>query len=471
MKEKYHIVILLLLLVLSAGLRLYQLGDVSLWFDETLTASKTLIPFNRIIDTMAETGEENPPGYFFLINIWSRLFGKSGFSLRFPSLIFSLLGVFTIYYLGKNLFSPKVGLMAALLLSISPYNINYAQEARMYSLVWSLGLGSFYFFYRWIRDGSTRALVFAILVNLLAFCISYSQVLIIITQNIIFLIIFNRKLVKRWLVSQIILLALISPLIFLLLEQSANRSVGGWIYLSDNFRVLFRGTLSYMSGDLSGRGSLAVWGTYLILIAIGGFSFADHRLRLKPTREDYFLWLWGIIPITIGLGINLFFYPFLSPLTIRYIGFIQFPFFLAASRGISRLRPGIGLAMLLLLAGVTVSKYLIPYYRDDIRIGKEDWRGLIAHLEETADDTSLLVLTPGTFLPYRYYGTGKISSIQFQAKDGEPAIGPGHEKVTVIYRNWKQRNRLKVLVGYSSVEHFSSGNIGFYRFESSPVIE
>jgi len=174
----------------------------------------------------------------------------------------------------------------------------------------------------------------------------------------------------------------------------------------------------------------------------------------------------GYIPITIGLGINLFCYPFLSPLTIRYIGFIQFPFLLAASRGISRLRPGIGLVVLLLLVGATVFNYLIPYYRDDIRIGKEDWRRLISHLEETVVGDTLVVINPGTFLPYRYYSTGVITNIQSQGKDGEPEIGPGHEKVTVIYRNWKQRKRLKVLAGYSLVEHFSSGNIGFYRFES-----
>ena len=89
-----------------------------------------------------------PPLYYILMHLWVNIFGVSEISLRFPSLIFSVLSIFFIFKLTKALYDEEVGLISALLLSVSPYSINYAHDAKMYSMLWFLGILSFYYFYK-----------------------------------------------------------------------------------------------------------------------------------------------------------------------------------------------------------------------------------------------------------------------------------------------------------------------------------
>ncbi|MEA1928907.1 MAG: glycosyltransferase family 39 protein, partial [Candidatus Auribacterota bacterium] len=392
MKEKRNILILFFLLVLAASLRIYHLGHASLWLDE--------------LATVYGLDAGNPPAYIYLLQGWIKIVGNGEAMVRLPSVILSLLMIPLLYLFGKKLFSAEAGLIAAVLLTISPYNINYAQEVRMYSLVWLLGLISFYFFHQFLKKRSNLPLIICLIANILSIYISYSGFFFIISENIIFLIFYNRSRLKSWISAQLLSIVLLIPLFPLFIEKASHRGGVDWIYLSTKYRDLFRGILCYLGGDLSGVGSPLVYIPFLLLIGIGYFTFQRRSLRLSISPEDIYLWSWFFLPILLGLTISLFFFPFLTPLTIRYIGFVQFPFFLAAGYGISRIRPVQATIILLLLIGLTTFNYLIPYYRDDIRIGREDWRGLIAHLEETVNHDSPVWMMPGTLLPYRYYGTG-----------------------------------------------------------------
>ncbi|MEO1621944.1 MAG: glycosyltransferase family 39 protein, partial [Cyanobacteria bacterium J06632_3] len=90
---------------------------------------------------------EHAPLYFVLARFWAALFGTSVVAMRSLPVIFSLLGLPAIYFLGRSLFASDgpasvqasrrgllVGQIAVGLLAISPFFIAYAQEARPYSL-------------------------------------------------------------------------------------------------------------------------------------------------------------------------------------------------------------------------------------------------------------------------------------------------------------------------------------------------
>ncbi|MGC8782587.1 MAG: glycosyltransferase family 39 protein, partial [Anaerolineae bacterium] len=62
-------------------------------------------------------------------------------SLRLLSVIFGVLAIPAIYAAGRRIFGPRVGLVAAGLLAISPLHIYYSQEIRMYGLVALLSSG------------------------------------------------------------------------------------------------------------------------------------------------------------------------------------------------------------------------------------------------------------------------------------------------------------------------------------------
>ncbi|MGJ3254549.1 MAG: glycosyltransferase family 39 protein [Elainellaceae cyanobacterium] len=81
---------------------------------------------------------EHAPLYFILARLWVQLFGSSVVAIRSLSVICSLMALPCFYWLAVELFkSPLVGWMAIGLLSVSPFFVAYAQEARPYSL-WSV---------------------------------------------------------------------------------------------------------------------------------------------------------------------------------------------------------------------------------------------------------------------------------------------------------------------------------------------
>ncbi|PWZ67890.1 glycosyltransferase family 39 protein, partial [Staphylococcus pseudintermedius] len=69
------------------------------------------------------------PLYYILLRVWMQ-FGTSDAWLRGLSVLFGLGSVFLTYQLGRRLAGEKTGLLAALLLALSPLFINHAQEVR-----------------------------------------------------------------------------------------------------------------------------------------------------------------------------------------------------------------------------------------------------------------------------------------------------------------------------------------------------
>lgn len=452
MKKKFFILVLfLLLLALAAALRIYHLGHASLWLDE--------------IATVYGQDIVNPPAYLLMIKNWIKFFGRGETTIRFPSVIFSLLSVPLLFIFGKKLFSLRTGLVAALLLAISPYNINYAQEARMYSLLGLLCLISFYSFYRFLRENSWLFLAGCLLANTFSIYVSYSGVFFVFTESIILIFSFKKKQLKAWIISQLILLVLISPILSLFLNKISDPVGIKWISLAFDHRDLFRGIFSYLAGDLTGRGTPLVYLPFIFLIGLGYFRFRDGKPRWDFSREDLFLGVWFVAPIMIGLVINYFLLPFLTPITIRYIAFIQFPFFLAVGRGLERLRLPFIWGIIICLLLLTGNQYLSPYYRKDIRVRTENWRGLIGQMEASADEEDLLVLLRGTGLPYRYYGTGKIKEVQYSRDLEGWSLRPGYDDVFILYRLWQHRIRFQTLAGYRLTGHFRDGPIGFFHFQ------
>ncbi|NEO09175.1 MAG: hypothetical protein F6K49_11530 [Moorea sp. SIO3I6] len=123
-----------LILLVATGLYLYQLGTESLWYDELFSINKTQSGISLPPKNLTR------PFYFMILYIWMQ-FSTSTVWLRGLSVIFGLGSVFLIYLLGRRLAGKPVGLIAALLLTLSPLFINHAQEVRMYTLIPFLSLG------------------------------------------------------------------------------------------------------------------------------------------------------------------------------------------------------------------------------------------------------------------------------------------------------------------------------------------
>lgn len=83
---------------------------------------------------------EHAPLYFLLTRVWVELWGNSISIMRSFSVYTSLLIFPCLYWLCQELFSkPLVSWIAVMLMSVSPFYVAYAQEARPYSL-WTVAI-------------------------------------------------------------------------------------------------------------------------------------------------------------------------------------------------------------------------------------------------------------------------------------------------------------------------------------------
>lgn len=121
-------------LMLATALRVYGLTRQSAWADEitTLFIADPSHSFGRFWDlVLADT---HPPLFYLLMRWWSAAFGQSDLAARVPSLIFGVATVGAAAVAFKGLpFRSRMALL--LLLAASPGAIEYAQEARSYSLL------------------------------------------------------------------------------------------------------------------------------------------------------------------------------------------------------------------------------------------------------------------------------------------------------------------------------------------------
>lgn len=91
-----------------------------------------------------QAAEEHPLFYYTFLWGWMSLFGESPLAARSLSVLCGLGSVALIYLLGKDLFGKRFGLIVAGIIAISPFQIHYAQEVRMYALMTFLLVGATY---------------------------------------------------------------------------------------------------------------------------------------------------------------------------------------------------------------------------------------------------------------------------------------------------------------------------------------
>ena len=127
------LLLLLLILALAAGLRIYQIGYQSLWSDEGNSAALASRPLIQIARDASH--DIHPPLYYWLLRSWTMIFGTSEAALRSLSALLGVLLVLCIAHLGRCMHNKAVGLVAAFFAAISPFQVYYSQEARMYILL------------------------------------------------------------------------------------------------------------------------------------------------------------------------------------------------------------------------------------------------------------------------------------------------------------------------------------------------
>ena len=147
--KRKETIILTLIIFLGAFLRFYNIDKNSLWLDEI---GQVIVATMNLQDLLVGVSTHlSPPLDYLIMHFFLKFTPHNDLFFRMPAAIFGIASILFVFLLGKQLFSIKVGLISALLFSISPFDIYYSQEARMYSSFLFFTLVSFYTFIRFIE--------------------------------------------------------------------------------------------------------------------------------------------------------------------------------------------------------------------------------------------------------------------------------------------------------------------------------
>lgn len=122
-------IILGALVLFGTFLRIYQIGFHCIWTEEAYTLSMAKMPLVQILTTF----DFNPPLYYIFSHLSYLIFG-SDVSIRYPSVVFGILLIPAMYWLGKEYKDELTGLYCAGFTTITFPLIYYAQYARAYEM-------------------------------------------------------------------------------------------------------------------------------------------------------------------------------------------------------------------------------------------------------------------------------------------------------------------------------------------------
>ena len=100
--------------------------------------------------------DQHPPLYYLLLHYWIALSGDSPYYARLLSVLFGTATIPIIYLIGKRMSGAVVGLVAAVFLALSPFNIYFAQETRMYTFLMFNAAVAIYALVRLLTDSTLR---------------------------------------------------------------------------------------------------------------------------------------------------------------------------------------------------------------------------------------------------------------------------------------------------------------------------
>lgn len=239
---------LVIILLISAVLRIYHADFQSLWLDEILTMNNsnpnlTMMQFYNGIMFW----EFIPHLYFFLVRMVFELFGYTTIAARVFSAVIGVFGVYAIYLFAKELFNKKAGLIAAALLGVNFFHISYSQEIRPYGMLFLFTVLAFYRLAIFIKNPTVKnAIYYGLFAGLIlnshffGFITLFSQYVILLFFIVIAPKESRKKLFTFSFISGIVTLIVFSPAIEAFIRVSEINSF--WLQKpgSEAFTVMFK---------------------------------------------------------------------------------------------------------------------------------------------------------------------------------------------------------------------------------------
>jgi hypothetical protein len=376
--------------------------NASLRLDEAQSLWQVSRDVSGILTIVA--GDVHVPLYHILLHYWLVAFGNTVPVARLMSLFFYLLSIPAVYILGKRAYSARVGLIGALLISISPFMNWYGNEIRMYTLFMLLTVLNQYFFLRIWKDrpASGATWLFYALTAVLGVFSHYFFFLNLLAQSVFYL--FRRSLfpegsLRRFIgIGAVIALAFAPWIAFEFMRgvvafQAPALPRPSTVDLFGTFSQFFFG----FQMDVVNTIFLSLWPIAAIIALIG----LSRSGRMTPQTEYFTLTL------LIAFGATFIGSYLVTPVYVsRYLIFtipslylVLISLFTQYRRSVRFLAEGTLIALMLVTLGIEVVNPTVPV--------KERYAEASAYLTDHATAQDVILLSaPFTVYPVRYYYRG-----------------------------------------------------------------
>lgn len=369
------LVLPVLLALLALLLRLHGLSDKPLWYDEILSLNRARLPLaDLVIDALKH---KHYPTYFLLLRSFASAH-IDPWMLRLPSALVGAGCAFLVAKVATDIRGELAGVVAGLLMALSPLEVQYGQEARAYALISCLVLVAVWGLVRIAQQPGRAALPMAqtdalrgawaayLFGTIGALLVENNTVPWLLASNIAFAAVIARAatersgLIRNWAWVQAIILAVWLPALFVILSVNRGAVLTGleWVPQPtwDSLRSIVAAVYLFRISDMMSLeilpGPLAQFGTIIAALAL----FGAWRLNSEPRLLAVIGLAFVAMPITL-LAVSIF-QPVLMP---RYLLWSTGPFFVMAGIGTAALPKRLSAAIAAAVAvGGAVS--LWPYY-------------------------------------------------------------------------------------------------------------
>lgn len=290
-----------LIFLIGIILRIVDITYYPLWTDEVYTSVVALENFKTCFQDPG-----NPPLFFILEYLFTKIFSINNFTLRFLPFVFGSLFPLMVYILFKNISKPA-SLFASFLAVINIINIYHSQEARGYSLCMLLSIAAVYLLFKYLKNPNNKNLIFYGLILFALINTNYYLILFSFTNfiwGVVDLLQNNNKnkILKFALVNFICVLTFIPYYIF----SSANAlssSFNGWIPELNQETFLY-----IINSYFINKYIFLILAVVLLINIIYCFIKTDKVNKEKENLLIYLIYSFVLILI-LASGISLFIKP------------------------------------------------------------------------------------------------------------------------------------------------------------------
>lgn len=401
----------LLLLVVVVVLRVWYVGKTDLGGDESFSLYMALQSVPDLVRMLCQG--DNPPLWELLLHFWVKVFGISEVAIRGLSLVFSVLTVIPIYFLGEKYLHRFVGMAAALCYCCSTFSIFMAHECRVYSLIAFCTACSVLLFVSIIREPKTFKFILLTFANLMLMYGHYLSVWIIVMEFVIALGItpIRKKIWKPYLIHAAALLLLFAPMFPILFTRFFDSGVHGtWIAKTTSPEALYDFLWRMCNVPVTTVLAIGVLITAFIVLII-------NIVKKKYTLGDIgILTLFWVVPLLVSFVLSYFTGFFLD----RYFYFLFPVFYLSVATYCLYLFPkrkALGISLMALFTLAMVASCSPDSSTKRFSGWHSEIKPIVNQLVEAKENQNALVILPECFdKQFTYYLDGDHEIFRTQSQ-------------------------------------------------------